>query len=226
MNCLNDDKIAIYVKVVDGKAILTTTKVELAATIALDENSSGYAGINNTINITVTNSGGWEYYNPIFIMVSETETIPDNYTFVHQRVIPADGSVSFDFNYFPPAAGTYNFWVLDTDYWNTPGKVIGHNSITFKDAGGIESSACYYKYDDNNMTATITGIKKTTIPYNLIIPETTTHLDKKYKVVAIGDEAFKDCSCMLSVTIPNSVTVVGEYAFNFLLWLDLSKYSQ
>ena len=212
MSCIDSDTTAVNVKIVDGEAILTTPQIKLTATIALDENSSGYAGENNTMNICVTNSGDKEYYGQIFIMVSETETVPEKYTFVYGRAVPAEGSVSFDINYLPPASGTYIFFVLDADYWLVPGKVIGHSSITFKDAGGTESSLLRFYYNDNNMTATVTGKNK--ISSEIVIPATTTHLDKTYTVVAIGDGAFKDCTSLTSITIPNSVTYIGTSAFD------------
>lgn len=48
---------------------------------------------------------------------------------------------------------------------------------------------------------------------NITIPESITSLNKIFKVVAIGYGAFKDCSELLSVYIPNSVTSIGMSAF-------------
>ncbi len=47
-----------------------------------------------------------------------------------------------------------------------------------------------------------------------IIPPTITHRNVKYKVVAIGANAFMQCQQLKSVVIPNSVTFIKEYAFS------------
>ena len=48
---------------------------------------------------------------------------------------------------------------------------------------------------------------------NLIIPATAKDGDMEYSVTSIGMFAFKECSGLTSVTIPESVTSIGDYAF-------------
>ena len=45
------------------------------------------------------------------------------------------------------------------------------------------------------------------------IPVTVTHNDRTYSVTSIGNDAFRGCSGLASVTIPESVTSIGNYAF-------------
>ena len=84
----------------------------------------------------------------------------------------------------------------------------------FQNINGLESSAFKFDYDNSNMTATVKGVNKDKISSELVIPETTTHNGKTYSVVAIGWTAFKDCSVLTSVTIPNSVTSIDSWAFS------------
>lgn len=47
------------------------------------------------------------------------------------------------------------------------------------------------------------------------IPATVFYGENAFNVIAIGDEAFKNCSSLTSVVIPDSVTSIGEYAFTY-----------
>ncbi len=45
------------------------------------------------------------------------------------------------------------------------------------------------------------------------IPSTTSYNGETYNVTRIGMLAFRDCTGLISVTIPNTVTHIGEQAF-------------
>ena len=55
---------------------------------------------------------------------------------------------------------------------------------------------------------------------DVVIPETVTYESRTYAVTSIGEEAFCYCSGLTSITIPNSVTSIGDYAFYGTAWYN------
>ena len=74
----------------------------------------------------------------------------------------------------------------------------------------VEVDGIYY--DISGTTATVTsGDNK--YSGDIVIPESITFENSKYSVTSIGSSAFWYCSGLTSVTIPNSVTSIGEKTF-------------
>ena len=48
----------------------------------------------------------------------------------------------------------------------------------------------------------------------VIIPSSITTGGKEYKVTSIGEDAFRCCENLTSITIPSSVTSIGKSAFS------------
>jgi hypothetical protein len=48
---------------------------------------------------------------------------------------------------------------------------------------------------------------------SVVIPEEVTFQNRTRKVTSIGRSAFDNCSGLTSITIPNSVTSIRDYAF-------------
>ena len=76
----------------------------------------------------------------------------------------------------------------------------------------IEVDGIYYNLIKETKTVEVTwGDGK--YSGEIIIPESITFKDTEISVSGIGAEAFCDCFNLTSVTIPNSVTSIGSYAF-------------
>ncbi len=68
-----------------------------------------------------------------------------------------------------------------------------------------------FTFDETNQYYTVTGLQEGTTPTEVIIPATY----KNYPVKDIGYQAFCDYTSLTSITIPDSITSIGEYAFSY-----------
>ena len=55
---------------------------------------------------------------------------------------------------------------------------------------------------------------------SVVIPESVTYSGATYSVTSIGNYAFYNCTGLKSIKIPNSVTSIGEWAFDGTAWYD------
>lgn len=90
----------------------------------------------------------------------------------------------------------------DIEMKNADGKTIYYNWMYTGTGSVLEVSYRDKNYGGNCYTGDID------------IPESITYNGKDYKVTAIGENAFRDCSSLTSVVIPNSVTTIDGSAFN------------
>ncbi len=92
-------------------------------------------------------------------------------------------------------------------------KVYAHD-IAAPNADGV---IIYYVWTNNNTELQVSyrGSDYYSDRYsgNVIIPDSVTYNGATYAVTSIGGYAFYYCSGLTSVTIPNSVTSIGESAF-------------
>ena len=79
-------------------------------------------------------------------------------------------------------------------------------------ADAIEIDGIYYNLDREAKTAEVTS-RPNQYESDVAIPGSVTYNVVVYSVTSIGDGAFRWCSGLTSVTIPNSVTFIGQWAF-------------
>ena len=94
--------------------------------------------------------------------------------------------------------------------------VASAHDIEVKNADGV---TIYYNYINDGTELAITFRGSHFSDYsneyqgNVVIPEEVTYMNRTRKVTSIGNNAFRYCSGLTSVTIPNSVTSIGYNAF-------------
>ena len=85
--------------------------------------------------------------------------------------------------------------------------VASAQAIEVQNADGV---IIYYNYINDGTELEVA--RSNNYQGNVAIPEEVTYMNRTRKVTSIGERAFQSCSGLTSVTIPNSVTSIGNYA--------------
>lgn len=78
----------------------------------------------------------------------------------------------------------------------------------------FEVDGIYYGLNTNDMTAYVTFNNSDPYTGNITIPESVTYNTKQLVVTAIGYRAFSGCGNLTNVSLPSSIKVIRERAFN------------
>lgn len=98
--------------------------------------------------------------------------------------------------------------------------MVGTKSFAHDIAVANSGAIIYYVWTNNNTELAVSyrGSKydayQNEYSGNIVIPEFVTYNGNTYSVTSIGDYAFKECSNVISIELPNSVTSIGSYAFD------------
>ncbi|MFQ9514440.1 MAG: leucine-rich repeat protein [Eubacterium sp.] len=161
--------------------------------------SIGYNGLTTSYTIS--------YVEPTLVELS-VETNPDTTSFSYGAKIDLTGLVltatDEEGNCYNVTTG-YTYTGYDNETMGTQSITIEYKGLTTTLSVSV---VCPVTYTISDSTVAVTGVADATIT-NLIIPD---EIDG-YPVTSITASAFRGCSNLTNINIPDGVTVINSYAF-------------
>ena len=113
----------------------------------------------------------------------------------------------------PESLEAYKSAVFWKEFSNIIGDATTDSGVNTDGSGyDFKVDGVYYKVKNGNAVVTSNGLPNC---YNgdVVIPDEVTHEGSIYRVIAIGDSAFKNCTALTSIDLGNSIDSIGMYAF-------------
>ena len=88
--------------------------------------------------------------------------------------------------------------------------LVGQQAFSYD----FEVNGIYYGYDSNNQSAYVTYNNSQKYTGEIIIPASISYNGRTISVTAIGNNAFRNCTELNSVIIPNSIITIEADAFH------------
>ena len=119
------------------------------------------------------------------------------------------------FEFIPIAEFSMQFGYKAANAGSGGQPIVGLDGIKLYKIGEAECKELSFDFDEESLTATVTGISEEYAESltELVIPSMTVYDGQVYTVTAIEEMAFMDRTNIVSVSIPSTVTSIGEWAF-------------
>ena len=160
--------------------------------------------------VTFRNDTDQEYYGPIYLFSNRGEGKSPTVRFAAYEgfTVQAHDSLRASFSFRPSTSGAWTVSFATDPY----GKCVFGSCTIGIDAGDLSVDGVRYKLTPDTQEAMVVGGSEEYVG-DIVIPDTLVLNNRKYVVTALGENAFYDCTNLLSIKLPASLAAIGESCF-------------